>query len=150
MAQGFTITITGIEDTLKKLGSEKDKYQDAFDFAFAANTQAMANEAKNRVAVDTGRLKNSITAKKNADLNYEIVAQTKYAPYIEFGTGKYASSYVPTIEKEWQELAIKFRSSSGKKTNNLIERPYLRPSVLRILPILNKDLQDIADKKVEI
>lgn len=147
---GFTINITGIQETLNKLDSEKDNYINAFDFAFAANTEAMAAESKRRVPVDTGRLKNSISASKIANLSYELVAQTKYAPYIEFGTGKYAASYVPSLEQEWQQLAIPFKASPKKRDVNLLERPYLRPSVLRILPILNKDLQDIADKKVEI
>lgn len=142
MARGFTINIKGIDETIKKLETTSKDIADQVDFAIGVNTQAMATEAKQRCPIDTGRLRASISASKEKKFLYELVAQTNYAAYVEFGTGK---GFVPLPEKEWMALAAEFKGT-GRKLVNLFPRPYLRPSVNRIFPIMVKDIQNILEK----
>jgi hypothetical protein len=130
-------------NVLKKDITEKTALIDA---EIGAYGELMATSAKNKVAsasIDTGRLANSISLKKEQFLSYNLVAQTDYAAYIEFGTGKFAASYVPSLEEEWQKIAESFKKS-GK--GRMPSRPYMRPSILAyqkplkeaIIKILNK------------
>lgn len=50
---------------------------------------------------------------------------SKLAAYIEFGTGVSAAGYVPTLPKEWQEVARTYYVN-GKGT--LIKQPFLLPA----------------------
>lgn len=142
MAKGFTINIKGVEETIKNLRNAADDIADQVDFALAVNTEQMATEAKQRCVVDTGRLRASISANKQKKFLYELVAQANYAAYVEFGTGK---GFIPLPEKEWMTLAGQFKGK-GIKEVNLPARPYLRPSVNRIYPIMLKDIENILDK----
>ena len=147
MAKGITIKLEGLDKVLKNLKEEGDDIKKMVDFAMAANTEAMATEAKNRAPVDTGRLRASITSNKIRNYSYELVAQTKYAPYLEFGTGKYAATYVGGLEKEWQILAKQFYVNGQGR---IPAQPYFYPSVKRITPILFKDVENILDRNVRL
>ena len=147
MARGFTIKINGLKETLAKLKDEGNDIKKQVDFAIGVNVEAMATESKNRVAVDTGRLKNSISASKIKDYSYELVAQANYAAYVEFGTG---NMFVQLPEAYWNDLAEQFKARPRKRLVNLPPRPYLRPSVNRITPIMFKDIDQILDKNKEI
>lgn len=142
MAKGFKIEVKGLKETIDKLGDESEEIKKRVDFAIGIGVESMATEAKNRVPVDTGRLKNSISAAKKGEFSYTLVAQAKYAPYIEFGTG---NLYVSTGDAVWDDLAIQFKGK-GIKQVNLPPRPYLRPSVQRLLPIVLNDVQDILNQ----
>jgi HK97 gp10 family phage protein len=142
MAKGFDITVKGLKETLNKLSEEADMIKKQVDFAIGVNVEAMATEAKNRVPVDTGRLKGSISASKNSDYNYTLVAQAKYAAYVEFGTG---NLFVSTGDKDWDDLAAQFKGK-GKRQVNLLPRPYLRPAVQRITPIMFRDIEDVLNQ----
>ena len=145
MASGFNIEIKGLKETLTKLNKEEVKVENALDFAIGIGVDQMATEAKNKVVVDTGRLRASISANKVKKFFYELVAQVNYAAYVEFGTGKYYIDY----GGQWSVLASKFEGK-GKKQVNLQARPYIYPSVTHVLPIIEQDLQDIANKKIDI
>lgn len=147
MARGFTINIKGLKETIDKLGKEGDDIKKQIDFAIGVNVEAMASESKNRVPVDTGRLKNSISASKLKNYYYELVAQSNYAAYVEFGTG---NLFVQLPEQYWNDLAIQFKANPRKRLVNLPPRPYLRPSVNRITPIMFKDVEDILNKNKDI
>jgi len=143
MAKGVTIKINGLRETLAKLKDEGDGVKKQVDFAIGVNVEAMASEAKNRVKVNTGRLKNSISASKLKDFTYELVAQVNYAAYVEFGTG---NLFVQLPEAYWNDLAEQFKARPRKRLVNLPPRPYLRPSVNRITPIMLQDIEQILDK----
>jgi len=145
VASGFNIEIKGLKETLTKLNKEEVKVENALDFAIGIGVDQMATEAKNKVVVDTGRLRASISANKVKKFFYELVAQVNYAAYVEFGTGKYYIDY----GGQWSVLASKFKGK-GKKQVNLQARPYIYPSVTHVLPIIEQDLQDIANKKIDI
>jgi HK97 gp10 family phage protein len=143
MARGFTINIKGLKETIAKLDREGEEIKKQIDFAIGINSEAMASEAKNRVPVDTGRLKNSITASKMKPYLYEVVAQTNYAAYVEFGTG---TGFVPPENPEWSKLASQFKGA-GIKQVNLLPRPYMRPSILAYYPKFKEEAIKIIRSK---
>ena len=143
MARGFTINIKGLKETIAKLDREGEEIKKQIDFAIGINSEAMASEAKNRVPVDTGRLKNSITASKMKPYLYEVVAQTNYAAYVEFGTG---TGFVPPENPEWSKLASQFKGA-GLKQVNLLPRPYMRPSILAYYPKFKEEAIKIIRSK---
>ena len=147
MAKGFTLNVIGLKETIDKLGKEGDDIKKQIDFAIGINVDAMATESKNKVPVDTGRLKNSISSSKLKPYFYELVAQSNYAAYVEFGTG---NLFVQLPEQYWNDLAKQFKANPQKKLVNLPPRPYLRPSVIRITPIMYKDVENIVNKNKDI
>jgi hypothetical protein len=147
VAKGFTLNVIGLKETIDKLGKEGDDIKKQIDFAIGINVDAMATESKNKVPVDTGRLKNSISSSKLKPYFYELVAQSNYAAYVEFGTG---NLFVQLPEQYWNDLAKQFKANPQKKLVNLPPRPYLRPSVNRITPIMYKDVENIVNKNKDI
>lgn len=121
---------------------------------------------------DEGLLKNSIKP-IYGNGSATVVASTKYAAYIEFGTRKYAAAYVGTLPSDWQTFAATFKGSTGgtfeqfllsiiawvgrkgidKKLAYPIARkimidgikpkPFMYPSVNKTLPVLIKNLKAI-------
>lgn len=68
----------------------------------------IVNKMKRDVPVDQARLKNSISYMMNGDADIEIVAQSSYAPFMEFGTkGKFSAS------AEVQSYAATFKNYKG-------------------------------------
>jgi phage gpG-like protein len=90
--------------------------------------------------VDTGRLKNAITQKKISKLNYEIVAQTNYAAYVEFGTGGLVD-----IPQGLEAYAAQFKGKGIRKVN-LPARPYLFPSFIEARAKLIEELKRVLKK----
>jgi phage gpG-like protein len=113
------------------------------DRELAANGELMATSAKNLVAVDTGRLRNSISLKKDQFLSYYLVAQTNYAAYVEFGTG---TGFIPPEKTEWANIAAQFKGR-GIKQVNLPARPYMRPSILAYYPKFKEEAIKIIRSK---
>lgn len=152
MAKGFTIKFEGLDQTIRELKNTVSDIEEKVDFAFSINVDAMATEAKNRVPVNKKkksgtRLRSSITKNTISKFNYELVAGVYYAPYIEFGTGKYAATYVKTIDPEWTKLALEFYVNGNGR---IPAQPFLYPSYKRILPILIKDIEKIVTKDVRL
>lgn len=113
------------------------------DKELAATGELMATSAKNMVVVDTGRLRNSISLKKDQFLSYYLVAQTNYAAYVEFGTG---TGFIPPENPEWTKLASQFKGA-GVKQVNLLPRPYMRPSILAYYPKFKEEAIKIIRSK---
>lgn len=59
-------------------------------------------------------------------LRVEIAVSLFYAAYIEFGTGIFAASYVPSLPQNWQKLARTFFVSGKGRTPN---KPFLFPAI---------------------
>ena len=75
-------------------------------------------------AVDTGRLRNSIThAVEEGELAVYIGTNVEYAPYIELGTGIYAEQGGRQTPWSYQDDDGVWHTTRGQKP-----RPYLRPA----------------------
>ena len=141
MAKGFYIKVKGLKEVIQDLKDDVSGKKEMIDFALQAGAESIATESKQRVVVDTGRLKNSITASKESDFQYKIVAQANYAAYVEFGTG---NLFTQLPEQEWNDIAAQFKGKGVRKVN-LPPRPFLRPAVLRQTPLILQDIKDILE-----
>lgn len=157
MGASFKFELKGLQETLKKLGDEGKKIGMEIDDELSAGAVEIELESiqristtknsKGKIAVDTGRLKNSIRSKRLKEYSYTVGAYTDYAAYIEFGTGGYAASYVPSIDSEWQKIAESFMKSGN---GAMEQRPYLYPSYKRLEPIIIKRIDNILKKDVRL
>jgi len=109
----------------------------------------MERRAKQEVALratDMGFLKNSIKSALSPDhLGGSVYTYRHYAPYVEFGTGDYASVFVPTLEPELQTYAATFKGK--KKVKGVKARPYLFPAWRLAVKELEAKLKDLGFEK---
>lgn len=158
MPSGFKLTVNDYKfnKMLTKLKQTVDETSATVDRELAATGEDMVRSAKNILSgivlnyngkpyrgVDTGRLLNSISFRKDQFLSYQFVAQTDYAAYIEFGTGK---GFIKPEKDSWIKLANNFKGNSIKQIN-LPPRPYMRPSILAYWPVYQKRVRDFLRKK---
>jgi len=73
----------------------------------------------------------------------EIVVSDPQAPYIEFGTGRFAAQLLGTYPKEWKEIAFEYYIN-GK--GNMHSQPFLYPAIIDNEFTLEKELQIQLDK----
>jgi hypothetical protein len=141
---GFNVNINEarFSDMLNQYKNTVNEISAMMDQEIAAHGELMATNAKNICKVDTGRLRSSISLKKQQFMSYELVAQTDYAAYVEFGTGKYFISN----GEPWDGVASKFKGK-GLKEVNLLPRPYMRPSILAYMPSLIKTIEELINEK---
>ena len=59
----------------------------------------------------------------------------RYAPYQEFGTGRPASAYVPTLPSEIQKIAQRYRGKGGKNPN-ITPKKFIWNSVVNQQPLI--------------
>jgi len=70
---------------------------------------------KNRTPVDTGRLRNSMTARRVKFLNYEVATAVHYAPHIEYGTSRSAPrAMMRKGSKDISKQGIKLLTNTNK------------------------------------
>ena len=149
MASGFRLEVNDYKfnKMLTKYKQTVNEISATMDRELAASGEDMVRSTKNLVssqgAVDTGRLLNSISFKKDQFLSYQFVAQTDYAAYIEFGTG---NRFITPENNKWAKLAGLFRGK-GIRQVNLPPRPYMRPSILAYWPIYQKRVREFLRKK---
>ena len=142
MATGIKLEISdkNFRDVLNSFKDEVSKRTAMIDQEIAAHGELMATSAKQLAPVDTGRLRGSISLKKEGFMRYQLVAQTDYAAYMEFGTGRYAASYVPTLDEEWQKIAAQFKRGPG---SNVPPFGYMNRSVKAYMPSLIKSINKV-------
>lgn len=107
--------ITGLDSILKQLDPNKLK------FAAQASLQLygakVVEEAVKTAPADEGKLRQSIKVdyQETADtLTVNVQAGVKYAPYQEFGTRQQAGQYVSSLPKEWQDIAIQYKTPNNE------------------------------------
>lgn len=103
------------EEVLKAL-------QNAVERGLKACGEVAVGYAQDKCPVDTGRLRGSITYAVDGEDCY-IGTNVEYAPYIEFGTGKYA-------ETGGRKTPWTYVDSKGDwhMTNGQRAQPFLRPA----------------------
>jgi hypothetical protein len=96
---GFRLQIKGVDELLNKLDISPIKKE--IKVELKAFGQEVERDAKQLAPVDEGYLKSRIYHKATSD----------YAAYVEFGTRKFAASYVSTLPPDWQSYAATFKGS---------------------------------------
>lgn len=118
MADGITIKLEGVEALMRKLKSYQVIKKEAVRIALVRGGMKVEMAAKEMCAVDTGRLRGSITTDKRYIQKFLVMVGTNvdYGPYVEFGTKK------------------------------MDARPYLFPAFLMFEGEIIKDIKKILDK----
>lgn len=105
------VDLKGIDKAMKKLSKWEHTKRQAVKDVINESALNIQKGAKQRCTVDTGRLRSSIAIQTfNEGLTLQVGTKVKYAPFVEFGTGKFVD--IPT--------AAGF-SATGRKT------PWLYP-----------------------
>lgn len=113
-SNAFTAKVKKFEsDTIKKVADVLN--------GFAIKTVA---DAKRNCPIDEGFLARSISANNAtpAKLDVSIVVAANYAPFIEFGTRRFAAQYVASLPPLWQQYAASFKGKAGGSYNDFILR----------------------------
>jgi len=129
-----------ITDFKKTLDNKIEK----IDAEIGASVEEMATQAKTLATTDIEGvgISQGISTKKNDTLSYSLISNNPYSAYFEFGTGKYAATYVPNLDEEWQVLAREY-FINGKGT--IPDRPFLYPSVKSVFPKMVKRINNILN-----
>ena len=125
--KALTIQITGVKEAFDKIKNNIKIASDEIDMEMGNGIEKIITQAKTLVPAQYSRLASSLRVNKIAKFNYRYGSNVNYAAYVEFGTGKYAASYVPSLENEWQELALSYKTSTPGR---LPSSPYLYPATV--------------------
>lgn len=112
MPKGQAIQSRNLSNLLRKFKQVEQSLQTEVDAELRAGANRMENAAVNDVPVDEARLKGVISTKNIKVMHYEVVAPTKYAAYMEFGTKKKAK-----IPAGLEGIASKFQGPTGGRAH---------------------------------
>lgn len=138
---GFSFDLGGIQQTINKLRETGGEVAQELDMEIAAGTEQIAKMAKQLCPVDTGKLRNSISASKVQFLTWELVAQTDYAAYVEFGTGKYVK-----IPAGTEKFAEEFKGKGIREVNRQA-KPYFFPAYFYYRKEIIKNIAKVLNEK---
>ena len=136
----FSFSLLGTDALEKRLKDYSKKIQNRVEEEIEATAQDIRAKAVRRVPVNLSTLKQGITIRPVSKGVWEVASNANYSAYVEFGTGVYAASYVPTLPKEIQEYARQFYVN-GKGT--IPARPFLFNSFLEERVQLVKRIKEI-------
>lgn len=86
MATGFSFEVQGLDKLLKVFNELPTQTQKELKTELKTTSKEIRDGAKKDAPADEARLKQSISAKETGQTSFEVVAQTFYAGYLEFGT----------------------------------------------------------------
>jgi HK97 gp10 family phage protein len=127
MAQTINIEITdNSEEVLEALKNAIERCADSIGESVEGWAKMNITE---QGAIDTGNLRNSITystEKGDDGVTTTVGTAVEYAPYIEFGTGKYSSTGGGTYKESWVYMDDfgQFHRAFPQRP-----RPFLEPAV---------------------
>lgn len=126
---GFTIDIN-TQAVKAKFDNAKDQMQGFMSNELNRFAIQAVNDAKifTTPNVNFGFLRNSISFNPSTPqtLKTSVVVAANYAAFIEFGTGVFAASYVPSLPPNWQKLARTFFITGKGRTK---QHPFLFPAI---------------------
>lgn len=86
MATGFSFRVQGLDKLISLFNQLPKSTQKELKAELEFTASEIRDGAKRDAPADEARLKQSISAKSTGPLEFEVVAQTFYAGYLEFGT----------------------------------------------------------------
>ncbi len=110
MADGITIKVDGISELQAKFKNLNNELQTALSQAVSAGAAVVERSAKEKVRVDTGRLRNSIREMQKFESSGKVESQVgtdvEYGPANEFGTPRMqAQPYLrPAVDENTAEI----------------------------------------------
>ena len=143
MGSSFSIQIKGLDKLQKKIGGLPKAIGDIADGQLERASQLAVVQAKSNAPKGrTGGLQQSIDY-KGGNLNYKIIARIRYAPYQEWGTGKFVKVY-----PEQQNYAAQFKGS-GKRQVNIKPREFFFSSINKFIPAAIKNIEQEINKVLQ-
>lgn len=136
------INITGLTELTQKLDSLLDI--DELSDGMKKSCALIERSAKEKVPVQTGELRRSITSKvenNGLEVTGTVYTPLEYAPYIEYGTGLFAEKGGRPTPWSYQDDKGEWHTTSGQPP-----QPYMRPALdenrTTILEILGGSIND--------
>ena len=143
----FSVKIYGADAIIKRLEAAPQKMFDESKIIIDAAVIEIASKAKQKVAVKTGALKNSIRhAKYQPGVGASVSAgntNVRYAPYVEFGTGtRFQIPVYPNVNMaDLEAYALTFKKS--KKVIGVPYRPFMFDSYYEVFTSMIKKLKSV-------
>jgi len=110
------IEVKGFDALIKRFDTLSKESQTKVQSALNTFADATAQDAKSLVSskqiTDEGALLRSISPLYGQG-SAGVVANSKYAAYMEFGTRKFATSYISSLPAEWSTYANQFKGPAG-------------------------------------
>lgn len=133
--------IANFNNTFKQLDKIFVERIDKVEEAMRKSMADMVSTAKSNAPTGkTGKLKQSISWRENSKLSYDLIADTPYAAYVEFGTGK--DNY-KARDEYWDSIANDFYVDGSGRTP---AHPFFYPAVNKELPKLIERIKKILSK----
>lgn len=139
MAKGYKVDVSG---TLSSFDKITKSILQGVDDELDANAEEIADNARADVPKNLGQLAGSISVIRDKFLERTVVASKFYAPFVEFGTGKYAAAYVQTLPEALQQYAMNFYVNG---LGHMPAAPFMFPNVIRQLPILTERIVNVIN-----
>lgn len=121
MAKGFNIKFQNLDKALSNIDAISVKAVSDLKEELNAFGLSMVADAKRLAPVDEGHLRNSISYELKG-LTVEVIVNVNYAAYVEFGTRRFAASYVSSLPSDWQSFASQFKGKGGGSVEELLVR----------------------------
>ena len=137
------MALIGLNSVLKKFDQLPQRVTTLTKAAVSRNTNEIYAEAVSRVPKNLNQLSAS-GQKTVTDLTGTVSfggGGVDYAPYVEFGTGPFAKSYLASMPKEIKSYAMTFFVNGQGRTE---AQPFLIPAYLKYRKQFFKDMKDIA------
>lgn len=135
--------LIGLDSVLKKFDKLPERVVTLTKAAVTRNTNEIYAESVSRVPKNLNKLAGS--GQKNiTDLTGTVSfggGGVDYAPYVEFGTGQFAKSYLSSMPNEIKSYAMTFYVNGQGKVP---AQPFLIPAFLKYRKEFIKDMKDIA------
>jgi HK97 gp10 family phage protein len=136
----FNAKITGVDALIRKINNAPQKVAEESTKIINDSVKEIYNAAKARVPVakkNGGTLKNSIGfTEYTQGVGASVFADTKYAAYVEFGTGDFGFGIpvYPNINmNDLEGYALLFKKSKPKPFIGMPYRPYMFNSYSEVL-----------------
>jgi hypothetical protein len=132
MTKGFSIQVKGLDRVLRDIAKIDSVVADNVDREIGVAAENVASDARMSAPKVKGRLRSSIHVDNSTRFRKRVIASEKYAPYVEFSTGKYVFSgynFTPAQRAYARQFYV-----SGK--GRTIGHPYLFPAYDREIPRL--------------
>lgn len=135
MGKAFTMNIQGLDKVLKRIESiGGSQFANAVDEELNVAAKNVASEARALApSGKSGRLKAAIEANTTTRFSKSVNVNLKYAPYVEFGTGKNVFKGGYNFTSEQRKYARQFFVSGKGKSRS---HAYLFPAFEREKPRL--------------
>lgn len=138
---GISVELLGAREVAAYLKDFNKATEGLVEDIVLVNANEAAAQAQRDAPKRFGKLQGSISVRKVNRFSYGVGSNVTYAAYQEFGTGKYAKAYVPSLPSSVRRLAARYRGK-GIRNVNIRAKKYLYDNVVRQVPILLQDLTD--------